>query len=166
MRRLSNESGSEAGFRNIGRYYLAMIPFALGIGAAVWLGVWVYGHTLYKAVAQEERAAVYVGAAAKPQGKIAIEIDNSRSCVKVSRADYNGWSLYIYSRNDCSMLIHYLSYHWQTISPNNTVLHEGDSPLCPVPTEPGDMAECQFAYWDFDSVSVDSRTDRIRVWVE
>lgn len=165
MSRLSNEDGFNAGFRNIGRYYLAMIPFVLGIGVAVWFGLWVYGHTLYKAVAQENRAAVYTGAAPRPKGKIAIEIDNSRSCVKIPRADYNGWSLYVYSRNDCNKQVDYLNYHWQTLSPNNTVLQEGFTNLCAVPTEPGDMAECQFGYWSLDSVSIDDRTDRIRVYV-
>ena len=66
------EDGINSGYRNIGRLALASIPYVLGLGAAVWLGVWMTGHDFRRLLSQEDRAAVYTGAAQRPKGKIEI----------------------------------------------------------------------------------------------
>ena len=58
-----NEDGINSGARNIGRFFLALIPWALGIGFAVWLGVYMAMREIHREALQEQRAAQYTGAA-------------------------------------------------------------------------------------------------------
>ncbi len=50
------ENGVQNGARNIGRLALALIPWALAIGASVWLGVYVGIHQFRHELSQEDRA--------------------------------------------------------------------------------------------------------------
>ena len=164
--RISDEDGFNAGFRNYGRLCLALIPWALGIGALSWMAVYVWGHYIGNELDQERRAAIYTGAGKAPKSKIAVEMLN-KSCVKVTRADIDGSMLYLYARNDCRESLSYLRWNWEELSPDGTVIHAGEANSCPIPTENGDEAECQFGGWFHwpEGIDTDKRVDRIRVWV-
>lgn len=155
-----NEDGNNAGARNIGRLALALIPWALGLGATGWLGVWIGIHEWKHTLSQKDRAAMYVGAAERPNGKIKIEILNT-SCVRVTRVDIDGSTALVYSINECHASVGYSEAHIEFISPDGTILssefhNEGN---CPIPREHGDKAECRFNY-----ASTDERIAKIRAW--
>ena len=169
-KRISDEDGFNAGVRNYGRFCLSMIPWALGVGVLTWMAVYVWGHYISNDLSQERRAAVYTGAKTAPKSRIAVELSQG-SCVKLERADLDGHTLYVYTKNNCGRNLGYLAYHWEELSPSGTVIHDGWTNLCPVPTEDGDTAECvfgggMFGWLDSDSIDTDKRVDRIRVWVD
>lgn len=153
---MRGEDGVNAGTRNIGRFFLSLIPWALGIGFMVWFGAWA-GVAKYKHdISQERRAAVYVGAETKPEEKIKLDVVK-HDCTTISRADVNGSDLMIYARNDCKGRLSYLAWHWQTISPDGTVVGQGYTNGCPIPN-PGNKAECKMKIDD------DERTATVRIW--
>lgn len=159
-----NEDGVNSGARNVGRFFLWSIPLVLGIAASVWLGVYIGIHDFHHQLTQEERAAVYTGAGSRPKSKIAVEL-MVRDCVQVVRADLDGSVLYLYAKNNhCEKPLTYVEYHWQELSPNGTVIHEGYTNQCSTPSVDGDIAECQFDEDHFRELPTDSRTDRIRAW--
>lgn len=152
------ENGMDSDVRNFGRLCLALIPWALGIGAAVWLGVWITGHDFRHQLSQEDRAAVYTGAEQRPKSKVVITII-PRDCTEVTRADIDGSALLIYARNDCHKRLDYMEWHWQSVSPNGTVLKDGyTNGDCPKAVEPGDVAECHM------NIDADDRAEVLRVW--
>lgn len=156
------EDGFNSGARNVGRFFLYAIPLVLGVAASVWFGVYVGVHDFHHQLTQEERAAVYTGAKDRPTSKVAVEIV-PLDCTHVTRADIDGTSLIIYSRNDCHETLTYMEWHWQEVSPNGIALHEGYTNYdCPIATNPGDIAECAFTDWR--SLPDDDRMDKIRVW--
>lgn len=163
---MTMDDGFNSGFRNLGRFFLALIPWALGIGALVWLGVWIGVHTYYQQVQQENRRAQFTGVAS-PKSKIKIQVEN-KSCVRVQHVDVDGDMLTIDARNDCPSPLYmgYLEYHWQQMSPNGTVIHQNYSNDCPVPLERGDTAECIFSDDHFDPLSDDDRVATVRVWTD
>lgn len=85
----SRESGIDSGARNVGRFFLSLVPWALGVGALVWLSVYIGVHTFYHEIQQEQRAATYIGAAERPKSKIKIEVKEV-DCSRVTRADLDG----------------------------------------------------------------------------
>lgn len=157
---MQTETGVNAGARNFGRLCLAMIPWALGIGFSVWLGGWAALHTFRHQLASEARAARYVGSITPQVSPIKIVILN-KGCLKVDKVDVDGTQLLVYSRNACSRGLWYAEYHYQQISPDGTVIDQGEHNTagCAVPTEPGDKAECKF------DISVDDRVETLRVWM-
>jgi len=154
------EDGVSSGARNFGRLCLSAIPWALGLGAAVWLGVWGGLHTYRHQLAMEARAARYVGSVTPQQSPIKIEVI-ARDCVRVSRADVDGSTLLIYAKNTCHEQIRYAEYHYQEISLDGTVLSQEyhNEASCGIPIFPGDSGECKF------DIPMDDRTDKIRVWM-
>lgn len=154
-----SEDGINSGARNVGRFFLALIPWALGIGALVWFGVWVGFHAYRHELEQERRAASYTGAEERPKSKIEIQVKPS-GCLLVTYADFNGDTLVVYVKNACHKSLGYMEYHFQALSPNGMVLQQSyhNSASCPAPTESGDIAECKF---DVDS---DDRMATLRVW--
>lgn len=157
------EDGVNAGYRNFGRLALMCIPFALGIGASVWLGAYIGVHDFEKQLSQEGRAAIAVGAAVRPTAKIKIEI-KPQPCAAVTRADLEGQTLRLYATNDCGQRIRYMVWKYAFVSPNGTVLKDGWTNLCPLPAEKGDKAECLFESWQ--RITVDDRAATVRVWTE
>lgn len=155
-----SEDGINSGARSFGRLCLAMIPWALGIGFATWLGGWAALHTFRHQLANEARTARYVGSVTPQVSPIKIAIVN-HGCVKVDKVDVDGTELLVYSRNDCHEAITYTEYHYQEISPDGTVLHQEyhNEGFCAIPTQPGDKGECKF------DISIDDRTETIRVWM-
>lgn len=151
--------GMSSGGRSFGRLCLALIPWALGIGASVWLGVYIGVHQFRHELSQEERAAIFTGAQERPKQKIAVHT-LSRDCTKIVRADLDGDSLTLYAENDCGYFLDYMEYHWEFISPNGTILNQGyhNGATCPIPSEPRDKAECSF------SVDPDDRAESLKVW--
>jgi hypothetical protein len=156
------EDGVNSGARSIGRFFLFAIPLVLGLAAAVWLGVYIDAHEFNHELSQEDRAASYVGATERPKSKIAVEIQN-QDCTRITRADVDGEILLLYARNDCHEREDYFAWHWQEISPNGTIIHQGYTNSCPIPG-PSEVAECSMNIGDFSGESVDDRTDKIRVW--
>lgn len=155
-----NEDGVNAGVRNFGRLALALIPWALGIGFAAWLGVWVALHQYRHELSQEDRAAVYVGAAERPKSKLAVDII-PQDCSVITRADINGEDLLLYAKNNCHAKVRYMEWHWEALSPDRTVIHGGyENWKCPDVIMPGDVAECKL------SINMDDRTAVIRVWTK
>src|SRR5258708_5935846 len=108
MKRISNEDGVNAGQRNIGRFFLAAIPWLLGLGASVWLGVWIGYHDFRHQLSQEDRAAIYVGAENRPKAKI-IPTIMPKDCTHITRADIDGSTLLLWARNDCDSYLSYMS---------------------------------------------------------
>jgi hypothetical protein len=173
---MEREDGISAGQRNIGRFFLSAIPLVLGVAAATWFGLWITGHNYSKQLAaekheltQEQRAAVYVGARVRPQGKLVAEIDN-KSCLEIVRvdvdtekkgypyddADYQ-YSLIMYAQNKCGEDLTYAAYHWQAVSPNGTLLEADykNTAGCPVPMQ-DEVAECSFL------IDPDTRVDKVQ----
>ena len=163
MKRISDENGINAGARNAGRLFLFSIPLTLGLTATVWLGLWVSGWEFQQkkaAVAheftQQERAAAYVGAQVKPTGKIAVQL-SANGCFKIIRADldikpmlypledHRQFSLVLYAQDACRFgpyeVTNYRAWHWQSISPNGTVIGQ-----------------------DYKNSPLDDRIDHFRVW--
>jgi hypothetical protein len=156
-----NESGTDSGFRNVGRFFLSLIPWALGIGAITWLSVWVGVHEYRREINQENRAATYVGASERPSSKLVIEV-KSKDCSVITRADANGDELIIYALNGCHKSLDYLAWHWQGLSPDGTVIaqHYTNAATCSVPVYPGDKAECKL------TISTDDRIKTLRIWTQ
>ncbi len=155
------ESGIDSGARQIGRFFLAAIPAALGSAAVIWFTFYADVHDARHEISQEERAAAYTGATVRPKAKIAVEI-LPKDCTKITRADVDGETLILYAQNACGNLLDYVAWYWQEVSPNGTVLHQGyeNTAFCPVPTQQGDIAECS------TKIPTDDRTDKIRVWTQ
>ncbi len=156
---MTRESGVDSGYRNFGRLALSLIPWGLGLGAAVWLGVWVAGHDFRHQLSQEDRAAVYTGAVEKPKGKVKLVVVH-RDCVEVTRADFDGAALLLYTRNNCHQFLLYMEWHWEAVSPNGTVIAQGymNTAYCAAASEPGDVSECRL------NVYIDDRIETLRVW--
>lgn len=160
------EDGVNAGARNVGRFFLAAIPWILGLAAAVWFGVYVGIHNFRHELSQEElehirqqRAAVYVGAENRPTGKMKVDIVPNW-CVSIIRVDVDGENLLLYGRNDCHTKVDYVVWKWQEVSPNGTSLHTEWTNLCPEPLLPGDVSECKM------EIVPDDRAAAVRVWTE
>lgn len=154
------ESGFNAGHRNVGRTALFAIPWLLGAGACIWLTFYV-GIQHERAVnRQRERAAEVVGAVPRPTGKIEVQIERRGICANVTKAEVDGSTLRLYAINDCHQNIIYMEWYFEVLSPNKTILtagwHNGGN--CPNPTQPGDSAECVF------DVGTDDRAAVIRVY--
>lgn len=163
------EDGMNNAARNFGRFFLFMIPWAVGVAAVVWLGVFITLHNFkqqikqeHKAETQEQRAAAYSGAAERPTAQIKIEIVRN-DCSTISRVDVDGDRLVMYGKNTCHKKLSYFAYHWQLLSPNGLVLRESydNNATCPMPSFANDEAECQSR--DF---KMDDRAVRLRVWSE
>lgn len=158
---MKDENGIDYGARSVGRFFLALIPWAIAIGAAAWLGIWIGYHNFRHQLSQEDRAAVYTSAAGstdKPQSKIAVEI-KTHGCSHVTRADVDGTNLLMYATQNCGAKMDYFEWHWQAISSNGTVIGQGYTNQCPVPGS-GEIAECRMDIKD------DDRTVRLRVWAQ
>ena len=143
----------------IGKFFLALIPWALGLGASVWLGVWIGVYHFRKELSQENRAATYVGATERPKSKIAVQIIPG-GCLLVSRVDVDGGDLLIYWKNTCGFRLDYAELHYEAISPDGTILSQwyDNGSQCSFPTFSGDTAECRTTVRD------DDRVAKLRVW--
>lgn len=187
---MRNEDGVNAGSRNLGRLALWSIPLSLGLAATVWFGLYLSGWEFQQKKAeaqheltQQERSAVYVGAAVRPKGKIAVEMKKD-NCMPIVRADVDTkrekftedlvYSLIMYAQNQCGPPIQdpnypgvhvftkndydYMEWHWALVSPNGALLKSGyTNHDCQMPFR-GETSECAF------DVPADDRADRIKVW--
>jgi hypothetical protein len=163
---MENENGFEAGARAAGRgvgwYFLAAIPFVLGMGASVWFGVYIGAHNFRKQLSQEQRGAVYVGADPRPKSRLSIQI-KAVDCVHITKADIDGRTLMLYASNDCHNSIRYLEWHWQLLSPDGTAIAQGFQNQCPMPNSPGDKAECVFS-GPYHGLPDEDRAAIVLVW--
>jgi len=156
------EDGLNSGAKNIGRFFLALIPWALGIGFAVWLGVYTALHQIHREALQEQRAAQFTGAVERPKSKLKIEVLD-KSCLHITHVDVDGDDLALYGKNDCHRTINYPQWDWELASPNGTIVKQGyaNGGTCPVPKIAGSTAECKpYNY------SQDDRAETLRVWME
>lgn len=159
------EDGVSSGARNVGRFFLALIPWALAIGALAWMGFWLAVHQYREAVEQDRRRAVYVAAENPPKEKIKIET-RKVDCLTVDRADVDGGDITIYGRMDGSCgMTDYTEWHWQALAPDGTVIHEGYENGCPNLRSRGDRAECHMQMGFMGESAKDNRIASVRVWV-
>jgi hypothetical protein len=163
MKRISDEGGVNASLRNVGRFFLSLIPWALGIGALAWLSVFISVRTYRHETRVEERAAIYVGAKKPPKSKLMIETpmitDGHHLSLEVTLVDADGDSIVIHAQNRSGNLS-YVLWHWQQISPDGTVIEDQEDNSCPVPARKGETAECK------GRLTIDDRTAKLRVWAE
>lgn len=117
------EDGFNVACRRFGMLGLALVPWALGIGAMAWLGVYAYQHTLRRELSQEERAAVYVGAKERPTAKIKILVEPS-GCLVFDRVELDGAMLNGYFHATCAE--HFIQLFHKLKSPDGTVISSGD----------------------------------------
>lgn len=171
MVRISNEDGREAAARNWGRFALSAIPWALGMGASVWLGVYIGVHQINQQTSQEQRAAVAVGAEERPKSRITFDLSTAQTyCAGVTRADIDGPMLRLWATNDCHGPLTGMDWHYEMLSPNGTVLHASVTNQnsayseCPMPRLPKDSAECVFGSSKYSELPIDDRVSTIRVW--
>lgn len=173
MKRISNEDGTNAGWRNIGRQALATIPLLLGLGACVWLGFFAATRGWFVQYSQEQRQAIYVGAFNRPKGKLIIETPYT-GCVAITHVDLDGSSAAVYLQNNCAVWKRALAVHWQLVSPNGTALESywtySSFLNGPETLQPGEQGEVKFdggLFGErFTGVSTDSRAKSIRFWVD
>ena len=112
--------------RGIGYFFLAAIPFVLGLAAIVWFSVWITGHNFNRQVTEEHRAADAVGEKVLPKGPMKITIrNNPRECVKVEDVHFEGDDLWVYSRRTCGNAGSYVELHWREITADGTVVKTG-----------------------------------------
>lgn len=158
-KRISNEDGFNAGWRNVGRFFLALIPWALAIGAMTWLGAWIAFHEWQREERQAQRASVYVASPEPQKAKIKIT-PLSRSCLRVERADLDGDDLLLYGSapKGCSNgYSDYTEWHWQLLSPDGTILHQGFTNE--VDLHEGTKAEMKM------KIENDDRATELQVWL-
>lgn len=168
--RISNEDGREASARNFGRLALAIIPWALAIGASAWLGFYVGVNDMLRSRAQERRAAIAVGVSAPLEAPIVIDLKSRQTyCAPVTKADLDGEVLRLYVTNNCRTKLSSLEWHYDALSPDGTIIDSNSISdwHCEFPALRGDSAECVFGRKEFPStlaVSLDNRIAKIRVW--
>lgn len=119
MRR--DEDGFNAGARRFGALCLSLIPWALGVGAAVWFGLYLTQHYAFRQMDIEQRAAEYVGAKIPIKEKIKVKV-KTKSCIVITRAVEHGDLLEAYFTNTCGVDRNYLQMEMRMISPDGTVL--------------------------------------------
>lgn len=166
-----NESGFDAGWRNIGRQALSTVPLCLGLGACVWLGFFAASRGWFIQWSQEQRQAIYVGAFNRPKGKLIIETPDE-GCIAITHVDLDGSSAAVYFQNNCGQTIQGISVHWQLISPNGTALAGEDAPISlldgPPKLNDGEQGEAKFdGGWfglGYYSIPADNRAKSIRFW--
>lgn len=160
MKRLGDEDGVDAGYRNLGRFFLALIPWALGVGAMVWLGTWIAFHVWQREERQAARAATYVASPVPQKAKIKITA-LVRDCLRVDRADLDGTDLLIYGRapKGCTNRVgtDYTEWHWQLLSPDGTILHQGWTNLLDL--HEGTKGELKM------QIESDDRAAELQVWL-
>lgn len=156
---MDTDSGVDSGTRNIGRFFLSLIPWSLGLGFTVWLTAWISVERYKSAVEQQRRSAMWVGAAQLPTKPIEI-IGIVHDCTAVTRADLSGQSLVLYAVSNCRETENYTAWYWTLLSPDGTIIGSGYTNMCPVLQRFGDKAECTL------KVSDDQRGARLRVWTQ
>ena len=163
------ETGTDTGFRNIGRFFLFAIPLVLALAASVWLGVYIGIREAHRQMSVEERRAIAVGATERPKSKIKLNFPE-HGCFRVSSADIDGDELTVYAERTCPAsprdreygLNSYVEWKWQIRSPNNTIIAAGysNTSSCPALAELGDKGECVIR------VAADDRASSIDVWLQ
>ena len=102
---------------------LSLIPAALAVGACYWLFFARNVHEFKRALKQEERAAVAVGAYPPPQEPIKIELKGKRSsCIVIESASIDGESLTGVLRNACSVPVAFVKVQYRTFSSAGVML--------------------------------------------
>ena len=162
------EDGFNAGWRNIGTLALWVIPLVLGLAAATWLGFFAGSRQFWNTISQEQRRAIYVGAEHRPKSPLEIEIDNSRSSVKIDRVDLDGEVAAVYFHNNSDTEQTFIKLHWQLVAPDGTALASDygytDSLRGPKSLGPGEKGEAIFQ--DYYRIKTDSRAKGVRFYAE
>jgi hypothetical protein len=144
-------------------FFFAAIPYALGSGAMVWLGFFIAGRNFFNQLSQEQRRAIYVGAAEAPKSKLKIELANNGP-LKITRADLDGSTVSLYFTNTGTQQVRGIKMSWQLISPDRTNLASGSeySVLCGGPNtlEPGEKGESVLS--GYHGINLDKRAAAIR----
>lgn len=155
---MNKEDGINAGQRRIGTFFLYAIPLVLGVGASVWLGVYIGVHDFRRELSQEERRSEYVGASVRPKEKLKISVV-PYDCTHITKANIDGKDLLLYARNDCHRRLEYNSWHWRLLSPDGVVIGEGYTNWqCPTLSSPGVITECNL------KIKQDDRAALLEVW--
>lgn len=162
-----DEDGFNAGYRRIGTLALWSIPAVLGIGASIWLGFVMASHDWLNTLSQEQRRAIYVGAAHRPKGKLKIETPNE-GCVHIDRVDLDGSTAALYFHSNCTGELRAPGFQWQLISPDGTLLSSewwyASMLGGPQSLNHGDKGEVVFEGW-MHGIKTDDRAATVRFTV-
>jgi hypothetical protein len=124
MRRISDEDGINAGFRNIGRYALFMIPAALGGAACLWIAAAFGWIELGHAINMERRSLQAVGVTAPPKEPIKlVRVDSS--CLKFDDAYVDGDDVITYVKNTCDRWLDLPNFAYRTQAGDGTTIISG-----------------------------------------
>ena len=159
-----NEDGINNGARSFGKLCLMLIPWALGIGASVWLGVWIGVHQFRHELSQEERRNIEVGAQVLPKQKINLQLNKpSNSCRKIEKADFDDGVLVVYFRNTCQSASDYDMIGWNALAPDGTIISSAEH-YTNMLIGGGQRAEWHTESWM--AVPSDERIVTLQVWVK
>jgi hypothetical protein len=139
----------------IGAFFFALIPWALGTGAAAWLAFGVGVHEAHRQMDAEKRIAVAVGEHAKPTAPYKLTLEQGKFFIESAR--YDGHSLEMYYRNEGHARLYNYCFRWQQKAADGTILG-GDERCFPASEKalrPGERAELQ------ETFDVDDRTTEI-----
>jgi hypothetical protein len=158
---MKEENSIDSGVRNIGRFFLSLIPWAIAIGLTAWLAVWIGLSEYRKQIEQEKRRNVYTDSEIKPKEKIKLDV-LQKSCIHITTVDFDYESIVIYTRNDCGRNIQYVNWNVKAFTKNGTAIATEfcNTGNCASP-EIGKQAECIFPY----KLPADDRIDTVRVWI-
>jgi hypothetical protein len=163
MYRVSNEDGRIAGVRNFGRLALFFIPFALGIAASVWLGVWIQAHYFLIDRDQERRIGSYVGAPDPERKPYTVTVDRGMK-TSIDNVNINGDQMTVLFHNFSSSEASGIQVHWQLVSPDGTKLSDHWDWVHAI-GGPGELGPKEKGIVTEKNLSPDPRASGIEVWV-
>ena len=136
MKRISDESGESAGWRNWGRLMLSLIPAALGGAAVLWIIAWLGWIDLTKELRMERRTMQSVGISVLPKTPIQL-LAHDGTCLKIQSSYMDGDRLQFYAFNSCRHWLFNPAFYYRVKAHDGTVVdsHEwafdGDRDLGP-----------------------------------
>ena len=142
---------------------LFAIPLVLGLGASVWLGVWMQAHYFLIDRNQEQRIGQYVAAPDLQRSPYIVTIYRGPK-TSVDKVDIHNGQMTVLFHNFSGVNAAGLQIHWQWVSPDGTKLsddfdwvHQIGGPSELGPGEKGILTE--------KNISPDPRAAGIGVWV-
>jgi len=121
MRRVSDESGKQAGLRNMGRFFLFMIPSALGGAAILWIIAAFGWIDLTRELRMGQRTMQSVGLSVLPRTPIVL-LAHDGLCLKADSSYMDGNRLQFYAKNTCDRWLPSPSFSYRIKAHNGTVI--------------------------------------------
>jgi len=164
MIRISNEDGFHAGARNIGRYFLFLVPLVLGLGASAWLGVWIQAHYFLIDRAQEQRSGSFVAAPDPERAPYLITTYTGGSKIKIDAVDIHNGVMTVRFHNFSAIEANNLQLHWQWIAPDGTKLADHWD-WCYKLKGPSGIGGAEKGIVEESDLNPDPRASGVGVWV-